>query len=95
MKDFGRSARKGSLSSFTKTRQILRERLLVTLGPLEDFQRSEAVNVHPGNSFMYGSGDVDVVITVEVRMDATLETNLGRSGFGCLNHTLRYVIKRE
>ena len=59
--------------------QVVGERLAVALRALGDLERGEAVHVDVGRRLLHGSGDVEVVLAVEVGVDASLQAHLGRA----------------
>ena len=57
--------------------QVVGQRLAEPLGALGDLERGEAVDVDVGRRLLHGPGDVDVVVAVEVGVDAALQAHLG------------------
>ena len=57
--------------------QVVGERLAQPAGPLGDLEGGEAVDVDVGRGRLHRPGDVDVVVAVEVGVDAALEAHLG------------------
>ena len=57
--------------------EVVGQRLAEALGALGDLEGGEAVDVDLGRDLVHGPGDVDVVVAVEVGVDAALEAHLG------------------
>ena len=57
--------------------QVVGERLAEPLGALGDLEGGEAVDVDVGRRVLHRPGDVDVVVAVEVGVDAALQAHLG------------------
>ena len=54
------------------------------------------MDVHLGTGFVHRLlGDVDVVVAVEVGMDATLEADLGGTDLGRLDDLLLHLLEGE
>ena len=62
--------------------QVVGQRLAEALGALGDLERGEAVHVDVGRGLLHGPGDVDVVVAVEVGVDAALQADLGGAELG-------------
>ncbi|CAB4885028.1 unannotated protein [freshwater metagenome] len=60
-----------------------------------DLERGEAVHVNVRRRFLHGPADVDVVVAVEIGVDAPLERHLGGPEVPRLPHTLGDILKRE
>ena len=57
--------------------KVLVQRFAETFGAFGDFERGETVDVDPGRGSGHCPADVDVVVAVEVGMDAALQCHLG------------------
>ena len=65
------------------------------LGTLGDLERGEPVHVHVGHRVLHGAGDVDVVVAVEVGVDAALQRHLGGAHLPRLGGALGDVVERQ
>ena len=75
--------------------EVRHEVLLGSTRTLEDLERAEGVDVDRGRARAHRGHHVDVVVAVELGMDATLETDLGGAlGFG-LAHPLADLVERQ
>ena len=88
VEDLGGSARQRLLAGLFQTGQVVGQRLLIAFGALGDFERGEAVDVHPRNRLVYRTGDIDVVVAVEVGVDTTLQAHLGGACLGGLDRAI-------
>ena len=79
VEDLGRGARQRLEPGIHEAPEVVGERFVEPLGALGDLECGEAVDVDVGSCFLHRSGDVDVVVAVEVGMDAALEADLGRA----------------
>ena len=62
--------------------QVVGQRLAEALGALGDLEGGEAVDVDVGRGLVHRPGDVDVVVAVEVGVDAALQAHLGGAEVG-------------
>ena len=67
--------------------QVVGQRLAEALGALGDLERGEAVDVDVGRGVLHRPGDVDVVVAVEVGVDAALQADLGGAELGAPRRT--------
>ena len=90
----GRAGQRGE-PRILQPQQVVAQRLTVAPGALGDLERREAVNVHVGHSALHRTRHVDVVVAVEVRVDAALQGHFcGTEGSG-LHGTVRDVVERQ
>ena len=75
--------------------QVVGQGLAQALGPLGDLEGGEAVDVDVGRGLLHRPGDVDVVVAVEVGVDAALEADLGGAQLGRLDDPAGDVVQRE
>ena len=95
VEDLGRGAGKGGEAGVHEASQVVGEGFAEALGAFGDLERGEAVDVDAGGGFLHGSGDVDVVVAVEVGVDAALEADLGGTEIPGLLHPARDLVERE
>ncbi len=88
VEDLGRGARQGAQPGVHQAKEVLIERLTESLRALGDFERGEAVHVDVGRGLLHRPAHVDVVVAVEVGMDAALQAHLGRAERGGLGDAL-------
>ena len=84
VEDLGGGARQGAEAGVHESSEVVGQRFAQASGALGDLERREAVDVDVGRGLLHGPGDVDVVVAVEVGVDAALEAHLGgaqRDGF--------------
>ena len=84
VEDLGRGARQRAQPGVHQAAEVVGQRLAEALGALGDLERGEAVDVDVGRRLLHGPGDVDVVVAVEVRVDAALQADLGGAELGGL-----------
>ena len=77
VEDLGGGAGQRAQAGVHQPPEVVGERLAEPLGALGDLERGEAVDVDVGRRLLHGPGDVDVVVAVEVGMDAALQAHLG------------------
>ena len=65
------------------------------LGAFGHLEGGEPVDVHVGHRVLHGPGDVDVVVAVEVRVDAALQGDLGGPHVPALERPLGDVVERQ
>ena len=65
--------------------QVVAQRHVEPAGAFGHLERGEAVHVDLGRDLLHGPGDVDVVVAVEVGMDAALQAHLGRAALDRLD----------
>ena len=53
------------------------------------------MDVHLGNRFVHGAGDIDVVVAVEVGVNTALKADLRRTEIGCFLRALYEILERE
>ncbi len=75
--------------------QVDVEGLAQPAGAFGDLERRESVDVDVRRGRLHGPGDVDVVVAVEVGMDAALQAHLGGADVPGLAHALGNVVERE
>ena len=73
--------------------EVVGKRLVEPAGALGDLERGEAVHVDVGHRLLHRPGDVDVVVAVEVGVDAALEADLGGAQLGRLAGALGDVVE--
>ena len=95
VEDLGRGARQGAQPGVHQAKEVLIEWLAESLRAFGDFERGEAVHVDVGRGFLHRPAHVDVVVAVEVGMDAALQAHLGRAERGGLGDALLDVFERE
>ncbi len=88
VEDLGRGARQRAQAGVHQPHEVLVERLAEAPGPLGDLERGEAVDVDVGGRLLHGAAHVDVVVAVEVRVDAALQADLGGPQLGSLEDAL-------
>ena len=84
VEDLGRRAGQRLQPGVHQAAQVVGQRLAEAPGALGDLERGEAVDVDLGRDLVHGPGHVDVVVAVEVGVDAALQAHLG----GALGHRL-------
>ena len=72
VEDLGRGAGQGTQPGVHQPPQIRRQRLAEAAGALSHLERGETVDVNVGGGLFDRFGDVDVIVAVEVGMDARL-----------------------
>ena len=103
VEDLGRGAGQGAQPGVHQPPEVVGERLAEALGALGDLERGEAVDVDVGRGVLHRPGDVDVVVAVEVRVDAALQAHLGgaerrpprRPALRCRRASSRYGVPRR
>ena len=66
-------------------RQVLAQRHVEAARAFGDLERGEAVDVDVRRDLLHGPGHVEVVVAVEVGMDAALQAHLGRAALDGLD----------
>ncbi len=78
VEDLGRGAGQGGQPGFLEAPQVVDERLTEAPRPFGHLQGGEPVDVDAlGDAGAHGADHVQVVVTVELRVDPTLEADLG------------------
>ena len=77
VEDLGRRAGQRLETGLLQAHQVLGQGHLGPAGPLGHLEGGEAVDVDPLGRRPDGAQHVDVVVAVEVRVDATLQADLG------------------
>ena len=72
VEDLGRGTRQRRQPDVLQAPQVVGQRLAESLGTLGHLERGETMHVDVRRGFLHGPGDVDVVIAVEVGVDAAL-----------------------
>ena len=75
--------------------QVVGERLAEPLGALGDLERGEPVDVDVRRGVLHRPGDVDVVVAVEVGVDAALQAHLGGAELDASTDPSGDVVERE
>ena len=95
IEDLGSRTRKAPEPGIAQATEIHIERLAEATCPLGDLERSETVHVNVGSGFLHCPTHVDVVVTVEVGMDAALQRDLCGTQVPRLAYALGNVLERE
>ncbi len=95
VEDLGRRTGEGLEAGLLEPRQVVGQRHLRTAGALGHLERGEAVDVDVGRGGADGLEHVEVVVTVEVRVDAALEADLGGTLRLALGDAARDLIELE
>ena len=85
VEDLGRGAREGGESGVLRFEEIVTQRHAEPARALGHLERGEAVHVDLGRDLFHGPGDGDVVVAVEVGMDAALQADLRRAALDGLD----------
>ena len=86
VEDLRRGARQRREAGFLRQRQVLAEVHAEPAGAFGHLERGEPVDVDVRRDGLHGPGDVQVVVAVEVRVDAALQAHLGRAALDRLDH---------
>ncbi len=95
VEDLRRGARQRGQAGILEPTQVGLEVLAEPLRALGHLERGEAVDVHVGHRRLHRTGHVDVVVAVEVRVDAALQGDLGGAHLPTLGSPLGDVVERE
>ena len=95
VEDLGGGTRQRAQARVLHPAQVGLERLAQAAGALGDLERREAVDVDVRHRRADGAADLVVVVTVERRVDAALETHLGGAGVPRLACAARDLIHRQ
>jgi hypothetical protein len=95
VEDFCRGSWQRFEASVLETKEIGIERLLKPTSTLSDLECGEAMNVDIGNRVSDGTGNIDVVVAVEIGMDSTLKADFSCTEIGRLTSPLGDVVEGE
>ena len=95
IEDLGGRARQSSEPCIHQSSEVLLKWLTQSLGSLSDLKGSESMHMDVWCGFFHCPGDIDVVIPVEVRMDPSLEADLGGSQRSRLGRTPGQILESE
>ena len=95
VEDLGRRARQRGEAGVLQPMEVRGQVLSQPLRPFGDLERREPVHVHLGHGLLHRTGDVDVVVAVEVRMDAALQRDLGGAHLPRFHRALGDVVEGE
>ena len=95
VEDLGRGAGQRREPGGLQPHQVLGERHLEPARAFGDFERGEAVDVDVGRDCLHRARDVDVVVAVEVGMDAALQAHLGRAALDRLDDAPLHLFELE
>ena len=94
VEDLRSGARQRAQPGVHEPAQVVGQGLVEALGPLGDLEGGEAVDVDVGHGVLHGPGDVDVVVAVEVGVDAALEAHLGGAQGRCFPGAFGDLVER-
>ena len=95
VEDLGRRARQRLEAGLLQAGQVLGQRDLGAARPLGHLQRGEAVDVDVGRAGAHRLEHVQVVVAVEVGVDAALQADLGGALVDRLHHAPRDLVELQ
>ena len=95
VEDLRRCTWERSQTDLHQSAKVVLQRFAEAFGSLCHLERSETVDVNAGCCFGDRTADVDVIVPIEVRVDAALQRHLGRAEGLCLGCAARDVFEGE
>ena len=95
VEDFRSRAGKRAQTGVLQACQVEVERFLVAPRPFGHLERGEGVHMHVGYRRLHGADYLEVIVAVEVRVDTTLQTDLGCTELCSFNRAALHLVEPE